>query len=198
MKQTVIDLLTELRTWGAPVLAVVFALSLLRVKNRLLRKLEQHGHLRASMAGRFRVIGRWIVLATLLLFLLQYLGVSDHVWAFATTALAAVAVGVVAIWSILSNALAALLILVYRPFRIGDEIELLEPAATVGVRGRVSDMNLMFTALSQKDEAGDTLALVHVPNNLIFQKLIRVYSTAEPLTPFFAGKQSDRPSPRDD
>ena len=195
MNQAVVELMSELRGWGAPVLAIVFALALLRVKNRILRDLEERGHVPASMAGRFRVIGRWIVLGTLLLFLSQYLGVSEHIWAFASAALAAVAVGVVAIWSILSNALAALLILVYRPFRFGYRSSA-RARWNRGVRGRVMDMNLMFTALMQKDEAGDMLALVHMPNNLVFQKLVRVYCTAQQITPFFAGKLSDSPGPR--
>jgi small-conductance mechanosensitive channel len=44
-----------------------------------------------------------------------------------STALLAVALGFVAAWSILSNATSAVLVLILRPFRIGDTVELMDP-----------------------------------------------------------------------
>jgi len=45
------------------------------------------------------------------------------IWATLSTVLAMIAIGFVAVWSMLSNVSATVLILLMRPFNIGDEIE---------------------------------------------------------------------------
>jgi small-conductance mechanosensitive channel len=61
----------------------------------------------------------------------------------------------------LSNILATLIILVWRPFNVGEDIEL----APDGITGRVIDINFMFTLL-KTPEGGR----VTVPNSLFLQK----------------------------
>ncbi|MBF0239716.1 MAG: mechanosensitive ion channel family protein, partial [SAR324 cluster bacterium] len=40
------------------------------------------------------------------------------------------------------------MLLVVKPFRIGDEIEVIEPSSTnAGIRGKVVDLNLIYTTL---------------------------------------------------
>ena len=64
------------------------------------------------------------------------------------------AVGFVAAWSVLSNATAALLVLTFRPFRLGDIVELVEPGGCA-IGGRVIDMNLIFTTLSVEPDSAE-------------------------------------------
>ena len=81
----------------------------------------------------------------------------------------------------LSNATAALLILTFRPFRIGDTVELVEPNGTA-IGGRVVDMNLMYTTLSVQPaeaEKPEPYQYLHIPNNLFFQKMLRTRSSHE-------------------
>ena len=64
----------------------------------------------------------------------------------------------------LSNALCTVLLLVFKPFRIGDRVEL--PAE--GIAGPAVALNLAYTIL--RDDAGH---LIQIPNNLFFQKVVR-------------------------
>lgn len=77
--------------------------------------------------------------------------------------LALVGIGFVAVWSILSNVLCTLLLLTLRPFRVGDELELVPDP----LRGRVVDLNLFFTTLQAADGR-----LIQLPNNLFFQRAV--------------------------
>jgi small-conductance mechanosensitive channel len=85
-------------------------------------------------------------------------------WGVLSTVLAMVAIGFVAVWSVLSNTLCTLVIMVFRPFAVGDEVEFPQD----GVKGRVIDLNVFFTTL----DAGDG-TVMQVPNNLFFQKVMR-------------------------
>jgi small-conductance mechanosensitive channel len=151
------------------VLTVAVALFLYYAVRRFTRALAQHGQITSVMALRLRMSARWLLMGSTALIVLQQMGVFDQAWAVLSAVAAALAVAFVASWSVLSNATCALLLLVYRPFRVGDEIELLEPDGTVGVAGRVVDLNLLFTTVH---EASD--AVVRVPNNLFVQKYARV------------------------
>jgi small-conductance mechanosensitive channel len=81
-----------------------------------------------------------------------------------SAALALVAIGFFAVWSVLSNLLCALMLVVVKPFRVGDSIEVCGD----GLKGKVIDLNFAFVTL--REEEG---ALIRVPNNQFFQKSIR-------------------------
>jgi small-conductance mechanosensitive channel len=121
------------------------------------------------MALRLRLAARWLLVGGTVLIVLQQLGVFRQAWAVLSAVVAALAVAFVASWSVLSNVTTALLLLIYRPFRVGDQVELLEPDGRVGVAGRVVDLNLFYTTLV---EVGD--AAVRIPNNAFVQKYCRV------------------------
>lgn len=111
-----------------------------------------------------RRIARWIVILITFVLVLGVFGFElGGLWAIMSTILAMVAIGFVAVWSILSNTSATVLILLLRPFHIGDEIEL----QSENIKGRVVDLNFFFTTL-QVDEHRSH----QVPNNLFFQKVI--------------------------
>jgi len=75
-----------------------------------------------------------------------------------------VAIGFVAMWSMLSNFLCTFVLIVFNPFSAGDEIEI--PGSNI--KGRVTDLNLIFTTL---ETAPDETILV--PNNIFFQQVFR-------------------------
>lgn len=150
-------------------ITVAVALLLYHIIRRSTRALARLGQLTPIMALRLRMTARWVLVGSTTLIVLQQAGVFGQAWAVLSAVAAALAVGFVASWSVLSNATCALLLLVYRPFRVGDEIELLEPNGAVGVAGRVVDLNLLFTTVHESSDA-----LVRVPNNLFVQKSSRV------------------------
>ena len=92
-------------------------------------------------------------------------GVSiENVWVSIAGILGLVAIGFFAVWSILSNIFAGIVLFFNRPFKIEDTIELLPD----GIKGRVKDINGFFVLL--EDEDGHTIT---IPNNLVFQKIVK-------------------------
>jgi small-conductance mechanosensitive channel len=115
---------------------------------RLINVLRDMKHVSPVIANRLHTVRRWVIIVLAVLVILEALGIFRGTWALISTALAALALGFVAAWSVLSNATAALLILTFRPFRIGDEIELMELTNGFTIGGRVLDMNLLYTTLA--------------------------------------------------
>lgn len=75
-----------------------------------------------------------------------------------------VAIGFVAVWSVLSNLLCTFVLVAFKPFAVGDEIEF----PVDNVKGRVSDLSLIFTTLKVSETES-----VLIPNNTFFQRLFR-------------------------
>ncbi len=116
---------------------------------------------------------RWLIIGGALIMVLERLGVSATVlWTAFSGFVAVAAVAFFAIWSVLSNLLCAVLIMTVGPFRLGDLLELVESLDKPIVRGRVIDINLLYTTL-QETAADGTGAVVQVPNSLFFQKVVR-------------------------
>jgi small-conductance mechanosensitive channel len=111
-----------------------------------------------------KVLNSILYLITVVLILTVF-GVNlGGLWAVMSTILAMVAIGFVAVWSLLSNVSSTLIILFFRPFAIGDELEFVgEP-----VKGKVIDLNFLYTTLRAEDGA-----FIQIPNNLFFQKSLR-------------------------
>ncbi|MEG1768303.1 MAG: mechanosensitive ion channel family protein, partial [Comamonas sp.] len=72
---------------------------------------------------------------------------------------------------VLSNLFCALLIVTVGPYRLGDYIELLDTAEKPGAKGRVVDINMLYTTL--EDVTHREGALLQIPNSLIFQRVVR-------------------------
>lgn len=107
---------------------------------------------------------RWGIIGVAGIGVLLAMGIDLHgLWSMLGAVLSLVAIGFVAMWSILSHMLASLLIVAFRPFEIDDQIELVGDDP---IHGKVIDLNLVYTTLRTAD--GDTL---RIPNNLFFQKV---------------------------
>jgi small-conductance mechanosensitive channel len=145
----------------------------MRIVRRFIRKVTAAYGLPGKMASTsLRVVGL-VVYGGALLWVLERMGVSGAVLWTAFTGFATVAaVAFFAAWSVLSNLFCTLLIYTTRAFRIGDQIELLESGDKPGIKGRVVDINLVYTTLHESGDAegGTTLQL---PNSLFFQRTLR-------------------------
>jgi len=82
-----------------------------------------------------------------------------------TAVLGLVAIGFVAMWSVLSHLTSTFILLLTRPFAVNDRIEF---AGDDKIRGRVKGLTTVFTVL--EDEEG---GIFYIPNNFFFQKAIR-------------------------
>lgn len=126
---------------------------------------------------------RWFIIGGALIMVLERFGVSATViWTAFSGFVAVAAVAFFAIWSVLSNLLCAVLIMTVGPFRLGDLVELVESFEKPIVKGRVIDINLLYTTLEESSESG-TGAIVQVPNSLFFQKVVRRWRGTEIQTP---------------
>jgi small-conductance mechanosensitive channel len=182
MPDYLIMLKTFARELGAGAIIVLAAFLISRLLRRVIDTLRESHSLSSTMAKRLQTFRQRVIVLITLLVLMQVAGVFDNAWAFISTAMLAVALGFVAAWSILSNATAAVLVLVLRPFRIGDTVELMDPTGEP-MGGEVTDMNLMFTTLTlptAEGESPDSPAVLNVPNNLFFQRVLRTRSRHKP------------------
>lgn len=113
---------------------------------------------------------RWMIIGVAGIGILLAMGIDLHgLWSVLGAVLSLVAIGFVAMWSILSHMLASLLIVAFRPFEIDDQIELVGDDP---IFGKVIDLNLVYTTLRTSD--GSTL---RIPNNLFFQKVSKRHAS---------------------
>ena len=167
---------------GTQILLILFAAWLLqRMLRRLVRRASTHYQLPAELLVPINGLIRWLILASALLLVLERMGMSATVLWTAFTGFATVgAVAFFAAWSVLSNLFCALLIFTVRPFRIGDHIEVLDTAEKPGAKGRVVDINLLYTTLEDHDAAAGHTAWLQIPNALIFQRVVRRFQGSPP------------------
>ncbi len=167
-----------LTTTGILLMAFAIWLLLSRGLNALERrtKISQAVLLPVRLALRYGIM----LVAALLLFSTYGIQIGSF-WTVVSTVIGLVAIGFVAVWSVLSNLSATFLLLIFQPFRVGDYV------AIVGeeVKGRVIDINFMFTTI--RSLSGDTF---QVPNNQFFQK-----SSIKPADPEAFEKGPDSSSP---
>lgn len=121
--------------------------------------------------GRLMTGALWVLAALLIL---DLWGVSvSGLWTLLVSAAAIIGVGFLATWSMISNITASLFITLWRPFSLGETVEVLPEA----LKGRVIDRNLMFVVV--RENSG---TLIYVPNNIFFQKTFRVSDTEQKTT----------------
>ena len=151
--------------------ASIIILVLSRFLNRWLTNLQ--GHLNLSDETNF-IINRVITTVFLVLtvfIVLDVWGIGlGGVWAVLVSAITLVGVGFIATWAMISNFTASFFLVLWRPFHVGQTVEMLPE----NLKGRVMDRNLMFTTLSE--ESGSVL---QIPNNLFFQKIFRVSDSVQ-------------------
>ena len=119
---------------------------------------------------RTRLVVRYInTLATffVLFTILLIWGVdADQVGLMFSSVFAVIGVGLFAIWSLLSNVTAGVIIFFYYPFKIGDKIKILDKDFPID-KATIEDIKAF--QLHLRTENGE---LVTYPNNLLLQKSI--------------------------
>ena len=174
-----------------PTAQVVLILGVAWGVYRLLRRLIQRVTQSYGLPGDVAMITRralgFLIYGGALLWSLERLGVSGTVLWTAFTGFAAVgAVAFFAAWSVLSNIFCTLLIFTTRMFWPGDTIEVLENGEKPGFKGRVLDINLVFTTLEESG-SGASGTTLRVPNSLFFQRALRRWHGPAPAMPATVG-----------
>lgn len=141
--------------------AILFNLIL----NRAFTLLVHKANFTREEVAPFRRMSKWFITSGAAVLILSSLGFNlGGLWTAFSTIFALVAVGFIAVWSVLSNWLCTIVILITRPFSVGDDIEF----AGEPVRGRVIDLNFVYTTLLCEDDSR-----LQIPNNLFFQKVLK-------------------------
>ncbi len=121
-------------------------------------------------------VARWAVIGVAFVAAMPLVGINlKNLWSTLVPILSLVAIGFVAMWSILSHMLASILIVIFRPFEVGDRVEIVGDDPVIG---EVTDLNPVYTTLRAED--GGTL---QVPNNLFFQKTLKRHAPSAPANP---------------
>lgn len=158
------DRITELSLWIEVGVIVIVGGLLLLLLMRALRYVAGWANITDLALRPLKFVVRWVGILLIAGLVINKIFQVDLL-NLIVGGFALVAIGVVAVWSILSHMTATALLILFRPFSIHDWINF--PGEEVG--GRVIDLNLFYTLLNN-DEAGEHFI---VPNNLFFQKTFR-------------------------
>lgn len=159
-----LDQTTLIRLIETAVILVIAFTLFFGLRGRILQFAQWAGLPRLAFAP-VRLVLRYAILVIAAALVLSLWGFQiGTILALLGSVLGLVAIGFVAVWSVLSNFLCTFVLVVFKPFSVGDELEL--PADNV--KGRVSDLSLIFTTLQVAD--GETVV---IPNNTFFQRVFK-------------------------
>lgn len=105
----------------------------------------------------------------------------ENMWVHITGVLAVVAIAFFAVWSLVGNLLAGIILYFTSPFGMEEEIEIMPDE----IRGKVLAINSFYTVLQDGD--GN---YINIPNALFFQKYIRVIAEGARPTPVCATEKT--------
>jgi small-conductance mechanosensitive channel len=161
---------TALATVGLLIGASVVIAVLNRLLSHWIAAIEARLHVSyvtVLVATRVLNVALWAIAASLVL---EVWGVGlGGLWTLMASVAAVIGVGFLATWTMVSNFTASLFLSIWRPFSLGQVVEIVPE----NMKGRVIDRNLMFTAL--REDSGN---VIQIPNNLFFQKIFRVADVA--------------------
>ncbi len=154
-------------------LSILTILAYFIVTIGLQKFINRHGiKQRVSKQRRVKIVRLsklFIGLVTIfVLFLIWGLDIND-IWVFSTLVFGFIGVAVFAVWSLLSNVLAAYILFFSEPFQVGDIIVLKD--GNDSIKGEVKDMTTFYIKIKLEDGG-----IAHIPNNLTFQKTIIKYA----------------------
>ncbi len=135
-----------------------------RISSLVGRACERSDHIDATVGGFATSITRYVILALVIITVLQLFG-------FQTTSLVAIigaaslAIGL-ALQGTLSNLAAGVMLLFFRPFHVGDFVEL------AGNTGTVKNLTLFFTELATADNVK-----IIIPNGDVWGSAVTNYSS---------------------
>lgn len=169
-RQILIDMATEA---GWIVLKVILAIAIYVVGKlvmkwilRLMDKAFAHHNVETSLRSFLRSLVKVISMVVLVLAIVQTLGVNTSSF-LALFASAGLAIGM-ALSGTLQNFAGGVVLLILRPYKVGDYIE------AQGQSGTVASIGLFSTCLKTPD-----LQTIYVPNNTIATSIIDNYSQSE-------------------
>lgn len=153
------------------IIAVVIGVVIERYLEHRISSFGKDKEILSSHVHLMKLTVRWISILIIVFVVAGIFGIAlGRLWISISTILAMIVIGFVAGWSLIANILATLLVLIWRPFEVGDEITILPE----DISGKVKDLNLFYCKL--KTEDGD---LINVPSVTFLQKFTKITSKGE-------------------
>lgn len=161
------------------ILYSVVAALLLQLLGYFLKRLAKETQQKFSIrTSRYFAMRRLITVTTLVLSIVALVFIwkinVKHAWVSMTGILALVAIAFFAMWSLIGNVLAGIIVYFTSPFKIEDTIEIMPDA----IRGKVLAINTFYTVLRDKERD-----YINIPNSLLFQKYIKVLKAVDTERP---------------
>lgn len=165
--QTLVELAT---TYGLKVLGAILILIVGRIvagwARKLVIKMMGRGHVDRAIQGFVRGLVYYLIIAFTWIAVLSKFGV-ETASLVAVLGMAGFAVGF-ALQGSLSNFAAGIMLLIFRPFKIGDYVDI------AGTSGTVKDLQLFVTIMNTPDNIR-----IIVPNGQVFGSIIKNYSAED-------------------
>lgn len=147
-------------------LIILGGMGLSRIAHWLIGRFGETKKIARSRRLIIQKLTQLIILLSILFTLIIFWGIKwANIWVVLTSVLGIIGIGFFAAWSFLSNIFVAFLFYFTVPFKIGDEISIIDGDHVI--RGKVRDMTLFHIKL-KSDEISESL----VPNNYAFQRVI--------------------------
>ena len=157
-QETVLKLITSA--------AILFVLVLFYQVSKLYAKRTQK---RMNLhISRYYALKRIFLVFAVFIFLVSQMSIwgfdFQQAWISITGVVAMIAVAFFAVWSLIGNILAGVILFFTTPFKTGDIVEIMPD----NIKGKVLIINLFYTLLEDEEKN-----LINVPNSLFFQKYIK-------------------------
>mgnify|MGYP000126755239 CR=1 FL=1 len=108
----------------------------------------------------------------------------SHVAIFFSSAFAVIGVAFFAQWSILSNVTASIIVFFFFPYRVGDNVKIVDGENSIA--GRIYEISLFHVMLKNENNE-----IMTYPNSMVFQKAV-IINPKDPLPPSLA--QTETPA----
>lgn len=171
----------DLAHWATALLVVLLAVLALHLLSRAMQVVDRNQWLPPTVKVLSYGFLRWSIYLAVLLYVLELLGLPvKSLWAGLLSVALLVAIAFVAVWSVLSNILSAVLLLTFSRARIGDIVELKDTKQEeIGIRGKIIDINLFFVTIEEQfidEKISDQPAMVQIPCHLFFYRVTRCWA----------------------
>jgi MscS family membrane protein len=113
------------------------------------------------LVHRTILIGIW--LAVVLFMFIIWGGSVQNIWISITGILGIIAIGFFAVWSVLSNIVCGIILLLIKELDLGDEIEIFPDK----IKGTIIDVTAFYVIMEEKKKR------ILIPNNVFIQKIIK-------------------------
>ncbi|MCD8102904.1 MAG: mechanosensitive ion channel family protein [Alistipes sp.] len=162
----------ELKTFLPQIIATVVAVLLLWLSKMVTAKIvNKYGTLLQKSEIRRLQIRQVISILLNILFIIVIAFIwgvkTNNLWVAISSIIAILGVALFAQWSVLSNVTAGIIMFFGAPFRVGDEITIIDK--DIPIEATIENIHTFYTHIRKSDGQ-----LIVIPNNLFLQKIVSI------------------------